>query len=235
MVQQNAGVFFGRTLVQQRGTIGGSRNVFVKLQGGAKNDLVHPTNGMKVLNPFKGVAKAYAGDLVEYRMDGTGYLLKTYEVADANSATTVYIKRDGYRHIPFVGDVLMKAQDTFEGTAKAYTITSVVAGEHRGKDVWTVTFNTEIDAVDENDILVEAESESASGTALVKNPNMVLASDYDFLYSPVVDPSGYDDFDNARYLLTPVFSELAYVSKMSPIPPAVKELNKSRVVGWFKI
>ena len=58
------GVFLGRTLVQQHGEIGGARSVFVKLQGN-KNELVFPTFGGQIKNPFKGQAKLYAGDLCE--------------------------------------------------------------------------------------------------------------------------------------------------------------------------
>ena len=45
------GVFMGRTLIQEKGSIGGSRFVFVKLQG-VKNELVFPTFGAILQNPF---------------------------------------------------------------------------------------------------------------------------------------------------------------------------------------
>ena len=82
------GVFLGRTLVQQHGEIGGARSVFVKLQGN-KNELVFPTFGGQIKNPFKGQAKLYAGDLCEYRTDENGvkpqiFILKTFEVKSAD-------------------------------------------------------------------------------------------------------------------------------------------------------
>lgn len=101
------GNFFGRTLVQSTSKLGGSRNVFVKLQG-LKNELVFPTFGGQVKNPFKGAAKIYAGDLIEFRTNSKGvepeiYILKSYEVVSV-SGTTLNIVRDGYHHIPFPGD-----------------------------------------------------------------------------------------------------------------------------------
>lgn len=236
-MNQDAGVFFGRTLIQSQGSIGGSRNVFVKLQGGAKNDLVHPTNGMRVLNPFKGRAKMFAGDLVEYRMgaDGAGYILKTYEVAKNTAGSTdvdIYITRDGYKHIPFVGDILMKAPATFTGKGASYPVIAVEATVVDLVDVWKITVATTLGDLKKGDVLVEGASIGASSLPLVTNPNMVLPSDYDFMYSAA---SGDSDLDGAIYFLTPVLSELAYVSRMSPIPPAVSAINGSRVTGWFKI
>ena len=96
------GYNYGRTLIQASGEIGGYRHVFVETGGGDKEELNAVPTGMMIKNPFKGRAKTYAGDLVEYRTDGTGYLLKTYlvEATAAADATTVYIVRDGYKHIP---------------------------------------------------------------------------------------------------------------------------------------
>ena len=61
-----SGVYAGRTLIQASGSIGGHRYVFVKLIKSGKDGLVYPTTGGKLLNPFKGPAKIFAGDLVEY-------------------------------------------------------------------------------------------------------------------------------------------------------------------------
>jgi len=115
----NAGV-----LLQTSGVIGGMRHVFVGLTG--DHGLVYPTIGGYVANPFKGRAKAYAGDLCEYDpTNGKVLLLKTYEVAEAATGTTVKIKRDGYRHRPLVGDIIMVAPDTLDGTGTAATVTAV--------------------------------------------------------------------------------------------------------------
>lgn len=236
---QYSGVYNDRVLLQQRGSIGGHRYVFVKLQGGAKNELVFPTTGCRLMNPFKGLGKFFAGDLVEFRTgsdatSGTGYILKTFQVAKVVAAADVdvFIVRDGYKHVPFVGDILMKAPATLTGTGTSADIVSVVATTDGGKDVWKITFSGAIGALSAGDVLVEADGKGATKTMLVSNPNMVLPWDMDCLYAPA---TGDDDFDGARYLFTPVLSELAYEKKMSPIPPCVKALNRSRVVSWFKI
>lgn len=62
----NSGYLPGRALVQARGSIGGHRYVFVKLQMSGKDALVFPTSGGIVKNPFKGNARAFAGTLAEY-------------------------------------------------------------------------------------------------------------------------------------------------------------------------
>lgn len=238
------GNFFGRTLVQQKGEIGGARDVFVKL-GGLKNDLIFPTFGGRVMNPFKGQAKIYAGDLIEYRTNDKGvspeiYLLKTYQVAKASSSeTTIQIVRDGYKHRPFVGDVLMKAPDTMDGTGAAYTVTAVSTSDKGGdtskESVWMVTLNTTLGELSKGDVLVEAKSENASGKMMVQNVNAVAPCDYDFLHSDPSVPSDEDnEFDKARYYMTPALGGLMYKHKMSPIPPCVeKDCNEVKVNGWF--
>ena len=86
--QSSNGYFGGRSLVQKKGSKGGARNVFVKLDD-IKDDLVFPTFGGQVMNPFPGAAKIYAGDLMEFRTEEDGlkgkvYILKTYEVVSAS-------------------------------------------------------------------------------------------------------------------------------------------------------
>lgn len=235
------GVFFGRTLLQQRGSIGGSRYVFVKLQGN-KNDLVFPTYGGQLKNPFRTAGKIFAGDLFEYRTNDKGekptvYLLKTFEVAKETSDTTVMIKRDGYRHIPCVGDVLMKAPDTFDAQGAAYTVTAVTASTETAEgDVWKITLNTALGSLVKGDILVEADKEHASeAKMIVQNPNSVAACDYDCLYTPVADTAKDDEFDAARYFITPALHGTMYVHRMSPMPKVVLGINKSRINGWFEI
>lgn len=234
------GVFLGRTLIQQKGEIGGSRYVFVKLQG-QKNDLVFPTFGGKVMNPFKGAAKIYAGDLFEYRTNDEGlkpeiYILKTYKVKSM-SGTTIKIYRDGYKHIPFVGDVLMKAPEKIGAQGgQASVVTAVVKSQDSSVDVWEVTVDTEISGLVDGDILVEAKdkTQTATGTMLVQNINAVAPYDYDFLYYPAATDNN-DDFEKARYYLTPALGGTMYVNKMSPMPKCVLDLNKCNINGWFKV
>lgn len=226
------GVFLGTVMLQQRGEFGGARSVFVKLQG-VKNDLVFPTFGGQLANPFKGKAKIFAGDLMEYRVNADGfkpsiYLLKTYKVK-SQSGTKVVIYKDGYKHIPFVGDILMKAPDTLGGTGKAYTVTAVTVNAEGN---WELTFGTAIDSVVDGDILVEGASASATAKMLVERINAVAPCDYDCFYDPA---SNSDDFDGARYMLTPALAGTMYVHRMSPVPACVLVHNKCDVNGWFKV
>lgn len=128
-----SGFLPGRSLIQARGEIGGIRYVFVKLIGAAKDAFRTPTTGGKLLNPFKGPAKIYAGDFLEYdpgiygNAGATVKILKSYQCAKKTGATdtTLLIVRDGYKHIPFVGDNIMVAPDTLDGTGTAVTVTGV--------------------------------------------------------------------------------------------------------------
>lgn len=240
----NSGVFMGRTLIQAHGEIGGTRYVFVKLVGAAKDAFVTPTTGGKLLNPFKGNAKIFAGDLIEYNpgLDGddgaTVKIMKTYEVAKADTAgtaTEVYITRDGFKHIPFVGDNIMVAPSKLEGTGTAATVTAVEATTDSDTDVWKLTLSTAIGKVAVGDVLVEAAEAGSGKKAMVTNPNAYAQCDYDFLFTPATSS---DPFEGARYMLTPFIANdgtVLYENRTSPIPPAVKALNTSRVKGWFRL
>lgn len=231
----NPGVFFGSVLLQASAKIGGAKSVFVDIEG-VKNELTMPSWGGQIKNPFKGPAKFYAGDLFELRFDDKGespelYLLKTFKVK-SQSTTTVKLYRDGYSHIPFAGDVLMKAPETIGGQGKGYTVQSVVAETDSGVDVWTVVFNTEIDTVTDGDILVEAEGENATADMLVKNINTVAPCDGDFVYMPT---GATNDASSVRMYYTPVMHGTMYIHKMSPMPECVLKLNKSRFNGWYEV
>lgn len=105
----------GATIVQTEGKVGGTRYVFAGLEALIKNAFVHPPIGGKLVNPFKGQAKIYAGDLIEHDLgftagnEGPGAtikILKAYGVAKATTAATdtdIYIVRNGFVHIPFPG------------------------------------------------------------------------------------------------------------------------------------
>lgn len=231
MTNEFKGVNHGRTLLQQSSNFGGRRYVFVIQGGGGKNNLVNPTTGCRLMNPFPGAAKAFAGDLVEYRLEGVGYILKTYEVASA-ADNTVNIVRNEYRHIPFVGDKLGVSPDELDDTmTSVFTITSVTATTVDDQKVWACTYTSDVESLEfeEGNILVEA---SITNKMLVRNPNMVLPWDLDFIFVPSTSDN---DYDNARYLFDPVLSELAFTHRMSPIPSCVMKLNRSRVTGWFQI
>ena len=225
------GVFRGRKTIQRRDSVGGSRSVFVKLQGN-KNELVYPTFGGFIKNPFLGAAKLYAGDLMEYRTDGNGvnpeiYILKTYIVVSA-SGTTVNIARDAYKHVPFVGDKLGVAPEEIGGAVTAATVTKVTKTKVGEIDVWALTFDSAVDA-SEGDVLVEA---GADGKMMVKAINAVAHADMDMFDVPATDD---EDFDGARYSYTPALGGIMYINKMSPMPDCVLKLNQAKVNGWYQI
>ena len=225
------GVFRGRKLLQKRGEVGGAKSVFVKLQG-IKNELVYPTFGGFIKNPFKGAAKLFAGDLCEYRTNEDGvkpevYILKTYLV-ESVSGSTVNIVKDGYKHIPFVGDKIGVAPEEIGGAVSAVTVTSVASTKVGSVDVWALTVSGSFTAA-KGDVLVEADDK---GKMLVKNINAVVDCDLDMLDAPA---TGDEDFDGARYAYTPALGGIMYTTKMSPIPACVKKLNQSPINGWFQI
>lgn len=230
-MENQIGVFRGRKTIQRSGSVGGSRAVFVKLQQNG-NQLIYPTFGGFIKNPFRGSAKFFAGDLMWYKTDENGvhpevYILKTFEVV-GSAGDTLYILNDGYKHKPFVGDKLGVAPEEIGGAMTAQTVVAVANSTSAGKKVWAVTFDAAITA-EEGDVLVEADDK---GTMLVKAINAVSPTDNDMLDAPATDD---EDFDNARYSFTPALGGLMYTNKMSPLPACVKALNKADVNGWFKV
>lgn len=232
-MQNFGGVSLGTTMLQQRGSVGGARSVFVKMKG--KHELVFPPIGGCIQNPFKGQAKLFAGDLIEYRTESNGkspklYILKTFLVKGAveDGATTIVLAGDGYKHIPFAGDILMVAPADVTATGTAVTVTAV----KKVGETFEVTLSATLGAVKDGDILVEAEAAGADKKMLVTNPNTAAPADYDMFYTPA---TGDEDYDGARYFMTPVLHEVAFIDKMSPLPECIKKLNKSRVNGWFEI
>lgn len=225
------GAFRGRKLIQRRGEVGGAKSVFVKLQG-IKNELVYPTFGGQIKNPFKGAAKMFAGDLCEYRTNDKGvkpeiFILKTYLV-ESVSGSVVNIVKDGYKHIPFVGDKIGVAPDEIGGAVTAVTINSIKVAKVGDVDVWACTCSATLDA-EKGDVLVEADAE---GKMMVKAINGVFDADADMLDAP---STGDEDFDGARYLYTPALGGIMYTHKMSPMPKCVLDLNIAKVNGWFQI
>ena len=225
------GAFRGRKLIQRRGEVGGAKSVFVKLQG-IKNELVYPTFGGQIMNPFKGAAKMFAGDLCEYRTNDKGvkpeiYILKTYLV-ESVSGSVVNIVKDGYKHIPFVGDKIGVAPEEIGGAVTAVTINSVKAAKVGEVDVWACTCSAALDT-EKGDVLVEA---GEDGKMVVKAINGVFDADADMLDAP---STGDDDFDGARYMYTPALGGIMYTHKMSPMPKCVLDLNIAKINGWFQV
>lgn len=225
------GAFRGRKLIQRRGEVGGAKSVFVKLQG-IKNELVYPTFGGRIMNPFKGTAKLFAGDLCEYRTNDKGvkpeiYILKTYLV-ESVSGTTVNIVKDGYKHIPFVGDKIGVAPDEIGGEMTAVTVNAVKSAKVGDVDVWALTVSATLSAT-KGAVLVEAD---ADDKMLVKAINGVIDADCDMLDAPATDD---EDFDGARYMYTPALGGIMYTHKMSPMPKCVLDLNIAKINGWFQV
>jgi hypothetical protein len=232
----STGVFNGTALVSKRGKDYGSRGVFVKLQG-VKNALVYPTFGGVIQNPFKGAAKVFAGNLMEYRTNDKGvkpeiYILKTYEVVSADG-TTINIARTGYEAIPFVGDVLTIAPDELGGKGEALTVIGVAKTTDGDTPVWAVTLATApTTAAKAGDVLVDCDTD---GNMTVKEINAVAPADYDFVFDAATNSADLTDFDSAKYLVTPTLGGLMYTHKMQALPACVKKLNTSKVNGWFKV
>lgn len=226
------GAFRGRMLIQRRGQVGGAKSVFVKISG-IKNELVFPTLGGMIQNPFKQGGKMFAGDLCEYRTDDNGrkpkiYLLKTFLVESADGATLNIVK-DEFKHKPCVGDVIGVAPAKIGGAvASKATVIAVSTGKVGTTDVWVLTMSGTFTA-SKGDVLVEADSD---GNMLVKSVNAVIDCDIDLLNAPAENES---DFDGARYMYTPALGGLMYLNKMSPMPKCVKELNQSKINGWYQI
>lgn len=226
------GVFRGRKTIQRSATIGGARSVFVKLQGN-KNELVYPTFGGYIMNAPKGAPdKFFAGDLVEYRTDENGvnpeiYILKTFLVESA-SGNTVNIVKDGFKHIPHVGDTIGVAPSEIGGEMTAVTINAVKPSKVGNVDVWAVTTSAAL-TTKKDDVLVEADTD---GNMMVKHINAVCPTDLDMFDAAA---TGDEDFDGARYSYTPALGGLMYTNKMSPLPACVKKINQAKVNGWFQI
>jgi hypothetical protein len=209
-----------------------------------KDALVFPTSGGIVKNPFKGNARAFAGTLAEYiPSNGSNgseiRILKSYAVAKATTESTdtdIYLKRDGYSLIPFVGDILMVAPSTLTGKGTAVTVTAVEkATDGTAGDVWKVTLSAALGSLTTSSVLVEAKEAGSSKEAMVTNPNSYLPCDFDFVFDSATSE---DDFDGARYLITPALAlgdVFLYEDRMQPLSAALKALNKSKVKGWFNI
>lgn len=229
------GTFRGTILSQSKGTIGGARSVFAKFKG-IKNELVYPFNGGKIVNAPKGEGfKFFAGDLMEFRTNEDYakpevYLLKTYLV-ESVSGTTVNIVKDGYKHIPFVGDVVGVAPEEIGGVMTGVTITAVTTAKVGEVDVWACTTSAALETK-KGDVLVEAVAVGSS-TMLVKNINAFADCDGDMPYSATV---GDDEFEQAKYFYTPAVGGVyIYIKKMSPLPACVLTVNKSQFNGLFKL
>ena len=70
---------------------------------------------------------------------------------------------------------------------------------------------------------------------MVTNPNSYLPCDFDFVFDPAASDN---DFDGARYLIIPALAlgdVFLYEDRMQPLSDTLKDLNKSKVKGWFNM
>lgn len=229
----------GATIVQTEGKVGGTRYVFAGLEALIKNAFVHPPIGGKLVNPFKGQAKIYAGDLIEHDLgfsagnDGPGAtikILKAYGVAKATTAATdtdIYIVRNGFVHIPFPGDTIMVGQKDFKTKAKGVTVTAVEATtDGTAGDVWKVTLSAALGTLKAGDVLVEAASAGDSVLPMVTNPNCFAPNDNDLPYYDAGGDKYHKPRTNINFcMLNP--DCVMWLDRMGPVPPAVKAMNKS--------
>lgn len=229
---ENIGFFRGTTLMQTSGKVGGARSVFVKLKG-IKNDLVYPPFGGVLGNyPTGNGFKFYAGDLFYFDWDAKSgtrlYLLKTYEVL-STSGSIVNIVKNGFRHKPFVGDKLGVAPEKIGGESPSVgTITKVEVTKVDNQEVWACTMDSALTA-NSGDILVEI---GKGNSMLIPSINAVADCDGDIYY----EGGDYGhDYNNARYLYTPALGGVMFMDKMSPLPQCVKDVNQSKISGWFAV
>lgn len=230
MAQTNLNpVFLGRLTFQSENTYGGAQYVFVKLMGAQKNSY-RPTNGGVIQNPPRNGGHMFQGDLCEYRIDDKIFLYRTFvaSAVAAADAVSIVLKKDEYKHVPEIGMVLMKAPSTLNGTGAAATITAIAETD----TTWTLTLSAAIGALAVNDILVEAVEAGADKEALVKNPNSMLDIDAFFKMPTVATANGKDI---GKYAIAPVMHQIAYTSRMQPLPASVLAINRSRVAGWFEL
>lgn len=100
-----------QTLFTTASKIRGGKAVWFKDAGNERRGSV--PLGSTIANPYKGMGYAFAADLYEFKLNQSGYLLKTFLVTDdASNSTSIYVNGDGYSHVPEVGNVIMKAPDS---------------------------------------------------------------------------------------------------------------------------
>lgn len=220
-------VFLGRSTLQSKNAYGERKYVFYNTGGGQKNSW-RPTNGGVLQNPYKNGGKFFQGDLAEYTLDGKVTILKTYEVSAAVGATetTVKIVRDEFRHQPEVGDILMVAPSSLNGTGTAVKVTEI---DDSNEEYWSLTIASALGAVAKGSILVEGSEAGESKKMMVSNPNSFLDIDAVNKF-PTNNAS-----DNVIYSIAPVMHEIAYIDRMATLPACVKAINKSLVAGLFEL
>ena len=235
----------------------GGKWVWVKDSNGEQRGNV--LLGGTILNPNKGFGHLWAAQLVQYTPGEGCLIFRSFAVNDdaASNATTIYVKADGYSDVPEVGMYLMVAPEslytetitseadaqsgdiTTTKTVAEYTdtytkVTAVVYDEENER--FALTIDTALGALEEGDILVEADaaadaaldSPTGSCEVLVPNPNTFIEADRDLMPT-----EGYGIAEGANYSISTVYNKQAWIARMQPLPGYVLELNRSHIDGIF--
>ena len=207
----------------------GGRWVWVKDSNGENRNNI--LLGGTIANPNKGFGYLWAAQLMQYTPGQPILIFRSFGVSKASTATatTIFIKGDGYSDAPEVGQVIMIAPDVATDTGQSAKITAVAYNETN--EEFEVTIDTAIGALTTDSILVEAEGTAASATAkvLCPKPNIFNEADREMLPT-----EGYG-FQNANYSVSGVYNKQAWIAKMQPLPQYVLANNRSLIDGIFWI
>lgn len=207
----------------------GGRWVWVKDSNGEsrRNILL----GGTIANPNKGFGHLWAAQLMQYTPGQPIYIFRSFAVSKASvaSATTIYIKGDGYSDAPEVGQIIMVAPDEATTKGQSAKITGVTYSET--DEEFTVTIDTALGALTIDSILVEAKGNAASAQAevLCPKPNIFNEADREML------PTDGFGIDNANYSVSGVYDKQAWIARMQPLPKYVLKYNRSLIDGIFWI
>ena len=207
----------------------GGKFVWVKDSNGEQRGNV--LLGGTILNPNKGFGHLWAAQLVQYTPAQGCLIFRSFEVKAnaASSATTIYLKGDGYSDAPEAGMVIMVAPNTAATTGQSAVINAVEYDA--ANEQFKVTLAAALGALTAGDILVEASgtTASASATVLVPNPNTFVEADADLMPT-----EGYG-IENANYSISTVYNKQAWIARMQPLPNYVLAKNRSYIDGIFWI
>lgn len=207
----------------------GGKFVWVKDSNGEQRGNV--LLGGTILNPNKGFGHLWAAQLVQYTPAQGCLIFRSFEVKAnaASSATTIYLKGDGYSDAPEAGMVIMVAPNTAATTGQSAVINAVEYDA--ANEQFKVTLAAALGALTAGDILVEASgtTASASATVLVPNPNTFVEADHDLMPT-----EGYG-IENANYSISTVYNKQAWIARMQPLPNYVLAKNRSYIDGIFWI
>ena len=218
--------------------------------------------GGTILNPNKGFGHLWAAQLVQYTPAVGCLIFRSFVVkADvAGSATTVYIKADGYSDAPEVGQYLMVAPDSLkvqtitteidDSGASPVATTTITESDYVGtyakvtaveydadNERFEVTIDTALSAskIDAGTILVEADAE-ADKTAQTGSTGVLVPNPNTFVEADrdLMPTEGYG-ISNANYSISTVYGKKAWIARMQALPKYVLAKNRSYIEGIFEL